>query len=255
VQIISAQTTLTNNVMFNGPRAGINFLDGFGGGNLIEGNLAFNFVRETGDHGPFNSWDRQPYLTTVRLGDDEPPSLIAATSTIVRNFLINNYNSVWPIDHDDGSSFYDDHDNFLVYGGYKNYIGNSKNVHDNIYVHPEWRPDGSGRCVQDVGIGDSGNSGWDETWTSNTCIFTDTNDIGVFGDNGNDLNPPTAGDNVYMVNADAVASGDITMSFGSHKDLRLDDAQSTLDFDTGSKLVEVVSDDEIIAMGRDMLGM
>lgn len=73
---------LYQNVCYNGPRAGININDGFGGGNVFEGNLVFNMVRleclavasrpfiplvvqvrETGDHGPLNSWDRQPYLT------------------------------------------------------------------------------------------------------------------------------------------------------------------------------------------------
>ena len=34
-----------------GPRAGINFNDGFLGGNYVEGNLIANMVRETGDHG------------------------------------------------------------------------------------------------------------------------------------------------------------------------------------------------------------
>ena len=37
--------------------AGVNFNDGFGSGNLLKNNLIFNIVRETGDHGPFNSWD------------------------------------------------------------------------------------------------------------------------------------------------------------------------------------------------------
>jgi hypothetical protein len=31
-------------------------------------NLLFNYVRETSDHGPFNSWDRQAYLTDTRNG-------------------------------------------------------------------------------------------------------------------------------------------------------------------------------------------
>ena len=31
--------------------AGININDGFAGGNLMEGNLVLNMVRETGDHG------------------------------------------------------------------------------------------------------------------------------------------------------------------------------------------------------------
>ena len=32
--------------------------DGLGGGNTVEQNLLFNMVRETNDHGAFNSWDR-----------------------------------------------------------------------------------------------------------------------------------------------------------------------------------------------------
>ena len=56
----------------------------------------------------------------------------------------------------DGSCYYTDTDNFMIYGGYKNYLGHSKHVHGNVYVHPEWRA-GSfggncGMCVQDVGI-------------------------------------------------------------------------------------------------------
>jgi hypothetical protein len=27
------------------------------------GNIVFNQVRETNDHGPLNSWDRAPYVT------------------------------------------------------------------------------------------------------------------------------------------------------------------------------------------------
>jgi hypothetical protein len=43
-----------NNVMFDLPRAAINFNDGMGGGNLIERNVIFNTCRESGDHGPIN---------------------------------------------------------------------------------------------------------------------------------------------------------------------------------------------------------
>ena len=52
-------------VFFNGPRAGINANDGFGGGDDISRNLVFSTCRESGDHGPFNSWDRRP--TTVEI--------------------------------------------------------------------------------------------------------------------------------------------------------------------------------------------
>ena len=59
-QAIAYATRIVDNVHFNGPRAGINFNDGFGGADVLEGNLLANCVRESGDHGPFNSWDRVP---------------------------------------------------------------------------------------------------------------------------------------------------------------------------------------------------
>ncbi len=59
VQAKTALSTIRGNVFFNGPRAGINANDGFGGGDVISRNLVFSTCRESGDHGPFNSWDRQ----------------------------------------------------------------------------------------------------------------------------------------------------------------------------------------------------
>ena len=50
-QALSANSTLADSVCYNGPRAGVNFNDGFGGNSLMTGNLVFNQVRETGDHG------------------------------------------------------------------------------------------------------------------------------------------------------------------------------------------------------------
>ena len=41
-------------------------------------------------------------------------------------FAIANYHAVWPLDHDDGSCYYYDYDNVLVYGGFKTYLGHSK---------------------------------------------------------------------------------------------------------------------------------
>jgi hypothetical protein len=68
IQAKTAQSNIQGNVFFNGPRAGINANDGFGGGDNIGHNLVFSSCRESGDHGPFNSWDRQPFLTTVAHG-------------------------------------------------------------------------------------------------------------------------------------------------------------------------------------------
>lgn len=55
-QAKSCQTLLKGNIMFNGPRAGINFNDGFGGANEITENLLFNQCRESSDHGPFSNF-------------------------------------------------------------------------------------------------------------------------------------------------------------------------------------------------------
>ena len=70
-QALTATTTIENNIMFNmrtsqprsfscvivsdagccwpTARAAINFNDGFGGGNIVKGNLIFNTCRESGD--------------------------------------------------------------------------------------------------------------------------------------------------------------------------------------------------------------
>lgn len=113
MQAKTAESKVLSNVFFNGPRAGINTNDGFGGGDEIAYNLVFSTCRESGDHGPFNSWDRQPFLTTVRTGE---PSMIMQWREIHNNFFIDNYSPQEGVDNDDGSCYYKTHDNFLVYG-------------------------------------------------------------------------------------------------------------------------------------------
>jgi hypothetical protein len=168
VQAKTAQTTIVGNVMFNGacafvrararacvrvrastllvtltsctlqlphagPRAGINANDGFGGGDAILHNLVFSTCRESGDHGPYNSWDRQPFLTTVL---DGTPSVTPAPREISFNFFIDNYSPQECVDNDDGSQYYNTHHNFMVYGstGMKNDFGGHDNHHhDNVY--------------------------------------------------------------------------------------------------------------------------
>ena len=135
MQAKTARTNLTGNVFFNGPRAGINFNDGFGGGDVVAHNLDFSTCRESGDHGPFNSWDRQPFLTTVAHGT---PSMDMAWREIHHNFFIDNYSPQENVDNDDGSRYYKTHDNVFVYGGQgmKNDFGGHDNYHeDNIYAY------------------------------------------------------------------------------------------------------------------------
>ena len=89
------------------------FNDGFGGGDEVVENVLFNTCRESADHGPINSWDRQPFLTTVRTG---APSTQMAWRVITRNVVIANYGGSKEVDNDDGSLFYRIHHNFMAYG-------------------------------------------------------------------------------------------------------------------------------------------
>jgi len=87
-QALTAQSLLHGNVHFNGPRAGINFNDGFGGGDVIERNLLANCVRESGDHGPFNSCVPLPPQTHAPLGNRQSllssPALCHSAGTASR---------------------------------------------------------------------------------------------------------------------------------------------------------------------------
>jgi len=132
----SMETTIQNNIFFHGPRAGINLNDGFGGGNLLEGNLMFATVMETGDHGPVNTWDRQPYAHrknedgSFRMEKDKDDELR-------NNFMVGNYYTQSCVDNDDGSQHFNTHHNFFVYGdqGMKSdFDGHSNHQHNNLYA-------------------------------------------------------------------------------------------------------------------------
>ena len=181
-QSLTANSTIIGNICYNGPRAGFNFNDGFGGAYLITENLLFNHVRETADHGPINSWDRQPYLTKSGVDDGFPAdkklglvgsSIVKSRSHVKNNFIMNGYSSVWTIDHDDGSQFYNDTSNFMLWGGCKNYLGNSKTCSHNLIVYPGIpnRSVWGTRCQTD----DSPVFG-NQYFMNNTCITGD----GVF---------------------------------------------------------------------------
>ena len=135
-QAKSCQNLIMGNIFFNGPRAGINFNDGFGGGSNVTENVLFNTCRESGDHGPFNSWDRQVFVTKVKNGTATTEKQY---DYISYNFMLANYNSKMAIDNDDGSAYYETHDNVFVYGslgGMKNdFDGHDNHHHNNIYQY------------------------------------------------------------------------------------------------------------------------
>ena len=166
-QAKSCQNILKGNIFFNGPRAGINFNDGFGGANNITESLLLNTCRESGDHGPFNSWDRQVYVTKVRNGTAQPDK---DWDYIYNNFMIANYQSSMAIDNDDGSNYYQTFNNFFAYSGsgMKNDFGGHDNRHyNNIYAYVG---KGFGICPQ--------LAGHEDYFYKNTVVMTTDGDYG-----------------------------------------------------------------------------
>ncbi|CAF1010016.1 unnamed protein product [Didymodactylos carnosus] len=248
---VSRSVSVIGNLMFNMPRAAINVNDGFYGNHTISWNVLFNTVRETSDHGPINSWDRQPFLTdAVQPG---LPSLWQHGSYIHHNTLFNNYRSVWPIDHDDGSCFYEDSYNFQVYGGKKNYLGHSKTDHHEIYVYSDVNGGGFGSnvCLSDYAP-TRGSSGWNETWIQNTCVlYQSPVPYNIENcDTANIFVPYLANNKIYIPSGTQVA---FTCKVnGSSTRLSLEQWQS-YGLDIGTTVQTAPDVQTIIEWGREML--
>ena len=87
---------------------------------MVDRNAIWNVCRQSGDHGPINSWDRQAYRTPLR----DPSGGWAPLPTVIsRNAIIANYGGSQGVDNDDGSSWYDIFDNFFYGEGLKNDYG------------------------------------------------------------------------------------------------------------------------------------
>jgi len=61
--------------------------DGFGGDTVIEQNLFFASLLETSDHGPYNSWDRLPFLTEVEFGNGTASIGLAYNKLVANMFF------------------------------------------------------------------------------------------------------------------------------------------------------------------------
>jgi hypothetical protein len=231
IQAKTAQSIIHGNVFFNGPRAGINANDGFGGGDVISNNLVFSTCRESGDHGPFNSWDRQPFLTTIAHGT---PSMDMAWREIHHNFFIDNYSPQENVDNDDGSRYYHTHDNFFVYGGngMKNDFGGHDNHHrNNIYAYV-------GRALGVCGMLD----GHEDVFSGNKVVMTGSN-VG-----GPQCKPPgktQMSDNAYFTPDGTVSECGMSLA----------DWQEKGDSEKGSTAAKTPSDDTIIGWAKEKLGI
>ncbi len=162
-----ARIKITHNHIYNTPRAGINLNDGRYGGHLFEFNEIHDTVRETADHGPLNSYGRDPrwcqhvchpgWLPTGwpdihghehhSFGSFEEIAKYARETTIIRN---NRFSASrlggnprpglqFGIDLDDGSANYNVFDNLCVGLGVKTKEGVFINIHGNVIINAEIR--------------------------------------------------------------------------------------------------------------------
>ena len=229
-QAQTCQSYIINNIFFNGPRAGVNVNDGFGGDNHMIGNLLVNTCRESGDHGPWNSWDRVPYITNV---GGKGSSIIPQWNYIHNNFIIGTYQTTVGIDTDDGTSYHKTYDNFFVYGqfAFKSDFGGHDNRHfSNIYAYTsDWY------CYY-------GSAGANDWFVNNSLILTDNT-----GYTSNcDLPAGTSGFKVYN-NSIYLPKGNLTVC-----NMTFEQWQSKGN-DPGTTIHKLPTDDDIIAMAKEKL--
>lgn len=143
---MSKSITVSHNSIYDVPRAGINVSEGTWGGHIIEYNDVFETVKETGDHGSFNSWGRDRFWNPDREKMNkftaQEPSLILAdvtTPIIIRNNRFR-CDRGWDIDLDDGSSNYHIYNNLCLNGGIKLREGFNRVVENNILVNNTFHP-------------------------------------------------------------------------------------------------------------------
>jgi hypothetical protein len=134
--------TLRHCSIYDASRAGINVSEGTFGGHVIEFCDVFDTVRETGDHGSFNSWGRDRFWGLKNAPADELPKL--ALLDVVKPNVIRNSrwrcDHGWDVDLDDGSSNYEIYNNLFLHGGLKLREGFHRRVWNNIAVNNTLHP-------------------------------------------------------------------------------------------------------------------
>ncbi|SFK13713.1 right-handed parallel beta-helix repeat-containing protein [Caulobacter sp. UNC279MFTsu5.1] len=143
---MAARITASHNSIYRMPRAGINIGDGAWGGHLIADNDVFDTVRETGDHGAFNSWGRDRYWHPNREEMDRRTSADRSLTAldVVEPIILrhNRWRSDhgWDVDLDDGASNYIIEDNLMLSGGLKLREGFDRTVRNNILLNNTLHP-------------------------------------------------------------------------------------------------------------------
>ena len=132
--------------IYDMPRAGINIGDGCWGGHVVEFCDIFDTVKETGDHGSYNSWGRDRYwlpstgeVNKLVAENPDLPKLDAVGTNSLRN---NRWrcDHGWDVDLDDGSSNYEIYNNLCLVGGLKLREGFNRKVTNNILLNNSLHP-------------------------------------------------------------------------------------------------------------------
>jgi hypothetical protein len=138
--------TVSHNTIYDVPRAGINVSEGTWGGHVIEYNDVFNTVKESGDHGSFNSWGRDRFwhpdkkiLDSIVETNFDLTMLDVVKPIIIRNNRMR-CDHGWDIDLDDGSSNYIISNNLCLNGGIKLREGVNRVVENNIMINNTFHP-------------------------------------------------------------------------------------------------------------------
>ena len=172
--------TVSHNLMYNLPRAGICIGDGTWGGHVIEYNQTHDTVRETSDHGPFNAWGRDrgwalaqshgPY-TADRSLDVWEALVDAMEPVIVRNNFFDE-KSGWGLDLDDGASNYEIYNNLSIGGvSMKLREGAYRKVYNNIWYLSKGAPcfhvgnnENHDQYFNNITVMNPGNTKWPDGW-------------------------------------------------------------------------------------------
>lgn len=144
---MSMLITVRHVSIYDMPRAGINIGDGCWGGHHIEYCDIFDTVKETGDHGSFNSWARDRWWEAKNLDLDTVVNGRYKNLPVLDTLLpITLSNSRWRCDHgwdidlDDGSTNYHIVNNLCLNGGLKLREGFYRVCENNVLANNSLHP-------------------------------------------------------------------------------------------------------------------
>ncbi len=131
--------TVSHTTAHHGPRAGFNIGSGSFGGHIFEYNELFDQMRETKDHGPFNAWMRDRWMSHMR---DYENSWKLARLDCIHTIIVRNNRMSHPagvanhgMDWDNGSGNFNVYNNLLINAPIKIQRGFYQTVTNNIIIN------------------------------------------------------------------------------------------------------------------------